>query len=66
MARYEQAQAEYKSVVAEIQTTYRQRLEALETVNTEFDRGLIAMVALSESGRTLCQFNNTWLWLMNE
>lgn len=31
---------------------------------SEYDRGFIFMVALSESGRTQCQFNNTWLWLM--
>jgi hypothetical protein len=31
---------------------------------TEFDRGFVAMVALSESGRTVCEFNNAWLWLI--
>ncbi len=30
-----------------------------------FDKGFVAMVGLSESGRTLCQFDNTWLWLID-
>jgi hypothetical protein len=30
-----------------------------------FERGFIAMVAMSESGRTICQFDNAWLWLLD-
>ncbi len=30
-----------------------------------YDRGFIAMVALSESGVTECKFNNTWMWLLD-
>jgi hypothetical protein len=29
-----------------------------------FERGFVAMVVLSESGRSVCEFNNTWLWLI--
>jgi hypothetical protein len=29
-----------------------------------YDKGFVAMVALSESGRTVCEFNNTWLWVI--
>jgi hypothetical protein len=65
-AAYLAARAEYEQVVAEINATYRERLEALETADTQFERGFVAMVGLSESGRTLCQFNNTWLWLIEE
>lgn len=28
----------------------------------QFERGFTAMVAVSESGATQCQFDNTWLW----
>ena len=66
MAKYQAARAAYQSVVAEIQENYRKRLEAYKNANTEYERGFIAMVALSESGRTFCQFDNAWLWLINE
>jgi len=31
----------------------------------EFEKGFIALVGLSESGRAICQFQNAWLWLIN-
>jgi hypothetical protein len=66
MAKYQAARAAYQSVVAEIQENYRKRLDAYENADTKFERGFIAMVALSESGLTLCQFDNAWLWLIDE
>jgi hypothetical protein len=30
------------------------------------EKGFIAFVALNESGYTNCQYDNAWLWLMNE
>jgi hypothetical protein len=33
--------------------------------NGRYDRGFVAMTALNNSGRTHCEFNNTWLWLLN-
>lgn len=34
------------------------------TPSRVFERGFIALVALNESGTTTCQFDNTWLWLI--
>ena len=66
MAAYQVAREEYQQVVADIQATYRKRLDTFKTAETKFDRGFIAMLALSESGKTHCEFNNAWLWLINE
>jgi hypothetical protein len=33
--------------------------------DSAYTRGFVAMVALSESGQTRCQFDNTWLWLLD-
>jgi hypothetical protein len=33
--------------------------------NSRYDRGFVAMTALNNSGRTRCEFSNTWLWLLN-
>lgn len=64
MARYLQQQAEYQSVVSQIRANHRSRQQAFESAETVFDRGFVAMVALSESGRTVCKFDNAWLWLI--
>jgi hypothetical protein len=66
MAAYQAARAAHQTVVAEIQSNYQQRLQAYKEADTVYERGFIAMVALSESGRTVCQFDNTWLWLIND
>ena len=65
MQAYNAALDEYNNVVAQIQANYRERQKAYEEHGTRFDRGFIAMVALNESGNTTCQFEDTWLWLMD-
>ncbi len=35
------------------------------TTNIRYDAGFVALVALSESGRTVCKFDRGWLWLIN-
>jgi hypothetical protein len=63
---YQGAKVAYDQTVAQIQAEFRNRSAAFEAYGTEFDRGFIAMVALSESGTTHCQFDNAWLWLIEE
>ena len=36
-----------------------------EVSASEFETGFVAMVAISESGQTHCQFDNAWLWIIN-
>lgn len=36
------------------------------TPETVYEKGFVAFVALNESGYTRCQFDNAWLWLLNE
>lgn len=65
MAAFLQQQAEFETVKEQIETDFRARRRALANADTTFERGFIAMVALSQSGRkTVCQYNNAWLWLM--
>jgi len=33
---------------------------------TQFSEGFLAMAAISESGTTSCQFNNTWMYVIGE
>ncbi len=35
------------------------------TASIRYDAGFVALVALSESGRTVCKFDRGWLWLIN-
>jgi hypothetical protein len=65
MANYLQQQAEFEIVSEQIQADFRARQRALQNADTTFERGFIAFVALSQSGRkTVCQYDNAWLWLI--
>lgn len=65
MATFLQQQAEFEIVKEQIEADFRARRRALANADTTFERGFIAMVALSQSGRkTVCQYENAWLWLM--
>ena len=67
MQAYKQNKAEYDDVVSQMNYTYQQRLKAFRESDKTFDKGFVAMVALSESGRkTQCQFNNGWLYLIGQ
>jgi hypothetical protein len=65
MANFLQQQKEFAEVTAQIQADFRARRRALANADTTFERGFIAMVALSQSGpTTTCDYNNAWLWLI--
>ncbi|NWG08469.1 MAG: hypothetical protein HXY35_17460 [Chloroflexi bacterium] len=64
MAKYLAQKAEYDAVVEQIQSNFRARQRAFQNADKVFERGFVALVALSESGRTSCQFDNGWLWLI--
>lgn len=65
MANYQKKLKEYDEVVEQINADYARRQRDLQTADLVYDRGFIALVVLSESGRTYCEFKNTWLWLID-
>lgn len=65
-AEYQANKLEYDLIVQQMQADYNARQRAFNNAETVFERGFIALVALSESGRkTECKFNNGWLFLID-
>ena len=65
MAAFALRKAEHEAVVAQIRADFRARQKAFQNADKVFERGFVAMVALSQSGRkATCQFDNAWLWLI--
>jgi len=65
MAEYALKQAEYDKEVQQVTAEYRARQKALQNADTSFERGFMALVALSRAGaKATCQFDNAWLWLI--
>ncbi|RPI27419.1 MAG: hypothetical protein EHM70_17880 [Chloroflexota bacterium] len=64
--QYRQARVQYEDVVNQIRAAYSASVAAYETADMVFDRGFVALVALTESGKTICEFDNTWLWLIED
>ena len=52
------------AVATQITADYQARQREAANAEKAFERGFVALVVLSESGRSLCTFNNTWLWLI--
>lgn len=65
-AKYTQARAEYDLVVQKIKADFAARLKSANQADKTFERGFVAMLAVSESGLTQCNFDRTWLWLIEE
>ncbi|NJN44629.1 MAG: hypothetical protein HC806_07865, partial [Anaerolineae bacterium] len=66
VAAYQAAKLEYDNIVAQINAQYQRSINEFQNTDVEFEKGFVAMVALNESGTTTCQFNNAWLWLIEE
>ena len=64
MNLYRKQVAEQQAVATQITADYRARQRAAAEADKLFKRGFVAMVVLSESGRSVCTFDNTWLWLI--
>jgi len=56
--------AEQDAVATQITANYQARQREAANAEKVFERGLVALVVLSESGRSACTFENTWLWLI--
>ncbi len=64
--QYEDELKVYEQQVQEMQNLFSTAQMNFETKEAVFDQGFVAMIALSESGRTVCQFSDAWLWLITE
>jgi hypothetical protein len=47
-------------------TIYTNGTQVGQFEDDTYDRGFVALTALNRSGRTQCQFDNTWLWLFDQ
>lgn len=63
-AAYRQSLAEYHRLVNQLKEEYKRRLRLWEDLDKDFERGFVALGVVAQSGRTQCEFNNAWLWLM--
>ena len=61
---YENQIKDYQKIIQENEANYQTATMNFDTLPTDFKEGFLAMVALSQSGRTVCKFDNTWLWLL--
>ena len=66
MDQYRSQLAEYEEQVAQVQNNYTSLLGRHEANAPVFERGFIALMTVAESGRTTCDFDNAWLWIIEE
>lgn len=65
MAKFDKELAKHDDLVAGIQGNFNPSLAIIQSETPYFERGFVAMVGLNESGTTNCQFNNAWLWIVD-
>lgn len=64
IAAYQRELAIYRETVSRLKREYDARVALWKKAEKEFPAGIVAMGAVADSGRTYCEFNNAWLWLM--
>ena len=65
LAKFDKELAGHENLIARINNNYKPNLAILQAETPYFERGFVALVALSESGTTNCEFNNSWLWIID-
>jgi hypothetical protein len=63
---YRTALAAHRTLVSRLKNEYDERVRVWRSVDKNFERGFVALGVVAQSGRTKCDFNNSWLWLMGE
>ena len=61
---YQQALAEYQLQIKKLKEEYNHRVALWSKAEKNFPSGYTALGVVAQSGRTLCEFNNSWLWLI--
>lgn len=64
--KYLNLKKEYDDLVQQAQSQYQLAMSHFQTKPAIFTDGFLAMMAVSESGKTTCTFNNAWLWLLDK
>lgn len=64
MNLYQKQLENQKAVATQVAADYRSRQQQAANADKTFERGFVALVVLSESGRSVCSFENTYLWLI--
>jgi len=62
--RYEDEMEEYEEQVQEMQEMFSTASMNFEQKDAIYEQGFLGMIALSESGHTVCSFSDAWLWLI--
>jgi hypothetical protein len=65
MDQYLKQVEEYEDIVKQMQDQYNLALGRFQSKPAIFTDGFLALLALSESGRTQCRYENTWLWIID-
>jgi len=66
MDKYRKQLEEYQDMVSQVNTNYGIALNNYKKTDAVFDKGFVAMIGVSESGKTMCHFDNAWLWLIDK
>ena len=65
VSAYQQELDQYNINVGEMQSNYNQSIAVFQPNVPYFDRGFVAFVVLNRSGKSYCQFDNGWLFLID-
>lgn len=63
--QYNRQMQQYEKEMAEMQENFQMNMAFFGEKQTDFREGFVSMAAMNESGKTTCQFNNTWLFLVH-
>jgi hypothetical protein len=56
---------EYEDLIANIQENFNTASINFDQKEAIFENGFLGLIAISESGRTRCDYNDVWLWLLD-
>jgi len=64
--RYNKLVEKYDEELEEAKSGHQRQMRVYEQYNTDFREGFVTLGVVNESGHTVCHFDNTWLFLIED
>jgi hypothetical protein len=61
---YQAQLEEYQNIIQQAQVNFQTAKSNFQEGKSVFTDGFLSMLALTQGGRTVCTFDNAWLWLL--
>ena len=63
--KYQELETEYEDLIGQLDIRYQSIYSAFQKMKPIYNSGYAGLAVLNATGKTICKYTNSWLWLLN-